>query len=91
MAVIGPVAYFNAEALRANSGGRKKNAGPNQGDEKKFIFSHTLLIRLGRGKRVLCGIRIVLSSWGQTTARRQVEAHKTEKAATNRSWRLSIG
>jgi hypothetical protein len=48
MAVIGPVAYFDAEALRANSGGRKKNAGPNQGDEKKFIFSHTSLIRLGR-------------------------------------------
>lgn len=48
MAVIGPVADLNAEALSANSGSRKKNAGPNQGDEQKFIFNHTLLIRLGR-------------------------------------------
>lgn len=30
--VVRPIAYLNAEALRANSGGRNKNAGRNQGD-----------------------------------------------------------
>ena len=79
MAVIWPVAYLNAEALSADSGCRNKNAGRDQGDDQKFVFSHTLLIRLGRANRVLCGIRIVLSSWGQATARKQVEAHETEK------------
>jgi hypothetical protein len=91
MAVIWPVAYLNAEALSADSGCRKKNAGRNQGDDQEFVLNHILLIRLARAKRVLCGIKIVLSSWGQATARRQVEAHETEKPPRIGSWRRSVG
>jgi hypothetical protein len=43
MSVVCPVAYLNAEALRSNSGGRKKNAGRNQCDEQKFVFNHNPL------------------------------------------------
>jgi hypothetical protein len=40
MGVVRPVANRDAEALSL-SGDRKKNAGPKQGDEQKFVFDHT--------------------------------------------------
>jgi hypothetical protein len=46
MPVVGPIAYRDADALGRNSSDRNKNAGPKQGDEQKFVFDHTLLIRI---------------------------------------------
>ena len=78
MAVIGPVPDFNAEALCRNRG-RENDAGGRERSEQKFFRNHMCLIRRGAAKCVLCGITIVLSSWGQATAGRTLQAHKTEK------------
>ena len=45
MPVVRPVAYRNADALCRNSSDRNKNARPKKGDEQKFLFDHTPLIR----------------------------------------------
>jgi hypothetical protein len=44
MVIEGPVTDFDLDALRANRG-RQKDARHNDGDEQKFIFDHTPLIR----------------------------------------------
>ncbi|HTE93706.1 MAG TPA: hypothetical protein VK678_09380 [Bradyrhizobium sp.] len=58
MAVIRPIAYLNAETLRTNRACRNKNAGRNQGDEQKFVFNHTWLIRAARACCVPRGTRM---------------------------------
>jgi hypothetical protein len=51
MSVIRSIAYRNADALRWN-GGRKENTGRNHANEQKFVFDHTLLIRVRTFRRM---------------------------------------